>query len=62
MALALACVFQSQSRSKPGQSHGFQAKLGRHITNHEMTAHRPNFSRPPLDLVEREAEYKVEAI
>jgi hypothetical protein len=30
--LALACVFQSQSHSKPGQSHGFQAKPGWHIT------------------------------
>jgi hypothetical protein len=33
-ALALACVFQSQSCSKLGQSHGFQAKLGQHITKH----------------------------
>jgi hypothetical protein len=33
MALALACIFQSQSHSKLGQSHGFQAKPGQHITS-----------------------------
>jgi hypothetical protein len=35
-ALALACVFQSQSCSKLGQSHGFQAKPGWHITNFHL--------------------------
>jgi hypothetical protein len=29
---------------------------------HEMTQHGPNFSQPPPDLVEGEAEYEVEAI
>jgi len=28
----------------------------------EMTAHRPNFSQPPPDLISDEAEYKVEQI
>jgi len=28
----------------------------------ETTAHGPNFSRPPLDLINDEAEYKVEQI
>jgi hypothetical protein len=28
----------------------------------EMTAHRPNFSQPPPDLIEGEAEYEVEQI
>jgi hypothetical protein len=36
MALALACVFQSQSHSKLGQSHGFQAKPGQHITTWDI--------------------------
>jgi hypothetical protein len=29
---------------------------------HEMTQHGPNFSWPPLDLIEGEEEYKVKAI
>jgi hypothetical protein len=29
---------------------------------HEMTQHGPNFSQPPLDLIEGEVEYKVKAI
>jgi hypothetical protein len=29
---------------------------------HETTAHGPNFSQPPLDLVEGESEYEVEQI
>jgi hypothetical protein len=29
---------------------------------HETTQHRPNFSRPPPDLIEGEAEYEVKAI
>jgi len=29
---------------------------------HETTAHGPNFMRPPPDLINRENEYKVEAI
>jgi hypothetical protein len=29
---------------------------------HKMTAHGPNFSRPPLDLIKGKAEYEVEAI
>ncbi len=28
----------------------------------EMTAHRPNYSRPPPDLIEGEEEYEVEKI
>jgi hypothetical protein len=29
---------------------------------HEMTAHGPNFTQPPLDLINGEEEYKVECI
>jgi hypothetical protein len=46
MALAQPVDSESQSHQKPGQSRGFQAKPGWHITNENLLQSDPFLAKP----------------